>query len=53
MARTLAAELRRRGVWRGEDLDNAQAVKRAIGAAVGNIYTLLRKAAAMEVSNGK
>ena len=48
MARTLGAELRRRGVWCEEDLTNARAVKHAIGKAVGNIYTLL-KAAAQEV----
>jgi hypothetical protein len=48
MARTLGAELRRRGVWCKEDLTNARAVKHAIGKAVGNIYTLL-KAAAQEV----
>lgn len=53
MAHTLAAELRRRDVWRGEDLNNAQAVKRAVGAAVGNIYSLLKKAAAQGVNNGK
>jgi hypothetical protein len=52
MANTLGAELRRRGVWRGEDLQDANAVKRAIGATVGNIYTLLKQAA-QEVENAK
>jgi hypothetical protein len=45
LARRLGAELRRRGVWREPDLNDVKAVRAAIGATLGNIFTLLRKAA--------
>jgi hypothetical protein len=45
LARKLGAELRRRGVWEKSDLNDVKAVRAAIGATLGNIFTLLRKAA--------
>lgn len=45
LAHVLAVELRKRGVWRGEDLQDVNSTRRAIAVMIGKIYTLLKQAA--------